>query len=107
MKDFSLNVNSSVYDVLIISESWLCQNISNEELNLNNYNIFRADRNSNTSEKVCGGGVLIAVKKDFRASVILSGRFVESIYINFKHNNLDLILSWWSLHSACIAFECL
>ena len=92
MKDFSLNVNSSVYDVLIISESWLCQNISNEELNLNNYNIFRADRNSNTSEKVCGGGVLIAVKKDFRASVILSGRFVESIYINFKHNNLDLIV---------------
>ncbi|XP_063907420.1 uncharacterized protein LOC135125696 [Zophobas morio] len=92
LNDFSLSVNSGVYDVIIISETWLCSNIANEELLLSDYNVFRADRDVNTSNKVRGGGVLIAVKSYIHSSLILTGNSVESIYVHIYHNELNLIV---------------
>ena len=47
-----------MYDVIIITETWLCVDISIEELQLHNYIVFRSDRNINSSEKLRGGGAL-------------------------------------------------
>ena len=85
-------VNSSVYDIIIISESWLCSSISNEELGLNNYSIFRADRNVDYTGKHRGGGVLIAIRNDFCAHTVLCSISVESIFVHLKYNDLDLIV---------------
>ena len=69
----------------------LADNITSSEINLN-YNVFRADRNVNTSNKIRGGGILIAVKKEFESAVILLGNFIESIYIHVKYHDLNLIV---------------
>lgn len=52
-------------DVLILTETWLCAGISDTELGLRDYNIYRCDRSVHTSEHSRGGGVLIAVKNNF------------------------------------------
>ncbi|XP_063923028.1 uncharacterized protein LOC135137335 [Zophobas morio] len=51
IKKFSNNVAICVYDVIIIIESWLNDQISDVELALHNSNIFRADRSIKTSAK--------------------------------------------------------
>ncbi|KAH1016148.1 hypothetical protein HUJ04_007418 [Dendroctonus ponderosae] len=63
-------------------ETWLNEDFSHSELNLNNYNIYRTDRNSSTSKHKRGGGVLIAVRKDIGSSLVqLSGINVEQFLI--------------------------
>ena len=71
----------------MLTESWLDDELPNSELNLNNYFIYRADRNSkgnnddnddtdsisqgqNDESHIRGGGVLIAVSKHIKSSVI-------------------------------------
>lgn len=87
-----MNVNSSIYDVLIITETWLCDSINNCELTLSNFKIFRADRNVNTSIKARGGGVLILVNKNIESSLSLIGNNVESLFIRISINNLNFII---------------
>lgn len=41
--------------IIFISETWLNNDFSNGELVDNTYNIFRQDRNCDTSNKVIGG----------------------------------------------------
>ena len=79
-----MNVSSCVYDVLVITESWLCSSISNGELCLNNYNLFRTDRDVELTAKYRSGGVLITVKKDLDSYVALRGQSVESMFVHFE-----------------------
>lgn len=60
--DFYLMTTSCDYDVIVLTETWLRGDVSNVELS-SNYNIFRCDRSSVTSQLQRGGGTLIAVKK--------------------------------------------
>lgn len=62
-----LNVQLNDYDILIITESWLPENITDVELGLTRYNIFRCDRNYKELNTKRGGGVLIAIDKAYRA----------------------------------------
>ena len=62
----------NIPNIIILTETWLVNKISSQELNLPNYLIYRSDRvsnsnNSNINEAtdavdVRGGGVLIAVE---------------------------------------------
>ena len=54
-------------DVVCITETWLSEEISNVELSIPNYHIFRLDRNRH------GGGVIVYVISSFSAKVILAG----------------------------------
>jgi len=58
------------YDVYILTETWLSDDISNSELGFEGYLIFRCDRNKRTSNCTRGGGSLIAVKKELRPTLI-------------------------------------
>ncbi|KAF0751838.1 Reverse transcriptase domain-containing protein [Aphis craccivora] len=49
---------------IILSETWLTNGIFNNELGLYNYNIFRCDRSSLSSNCSLKGGVLIGIRKD-------------------------------------------
>ena len=46
--------------VIVLMETNLTQDFDDAELGLPNYIIYRQDRNSLTSHRSCGGGVLIA-----------------------------------------------
>ena len=78
--EFSNFVNELECDVVIGSETWLSSDHLNSELLLDDYDIFRKDRNSH------GGGVLLAVKKSLCAEIIPSSSDTESVFckINIK-----------------------
>eukprot|EP00102_Acyrthosiphon_pisum_P011327 XP_008180017.1 PREDICTED: RNA-directed DNA polymerase from mobile element jockey-like [Acyrthosiphon pisum] len=71
-KLFNLRTNFILlsYDACILTETWLSDDISNSELCLDEYLIFRCDRNLRTSNCRRGGGSLIAVKKELRPNLI-------------------------------------
>lgn len=58
------------YDIFVLTESWLSNEISSAEFFSSDYLVFRYDRNKNNNNKTCGGGVLIAVKKSFRPLIL-------------------------------------
>ena len=66
--------------------------VSDVELGLSNFNIFRADRSFSVSGKVRGGGVLVAVKKDICSSTIFIGQSVESIYLRLQIKEFNFIV---------------
>jgi hypothetical protein len=71
------------YEVFILTDTWLTENFSNAELGLNDYSIFRFDRNSNTSDSRRGGGILIAVKNKLRPNLIVPPNTdVEQLFIS-------------------------
>ena len=60
-------------DIIILTETWLEEGVNNQELNLNNYFVYRCDRKkskgSNTNT-IMGGGVLVAVAKTLKSSIV-------------------------------------
>ena len=81
-------VSGEQSDIIIGTETWLNKDITNAELDLGEYEIFRKDR---VNRK--GGGVLLAVKKDLKSEEIkVSNRDdTETVYCKIKLNNNTLI----------------
>ena len=70
------------YDIIILTETWLTPDIGNAELGFVGFHIFRFDRNSYSSSSTRGGGVLIAVKSNLNASLIVNNCLnVEQVFI--------------------------
>lgn len=59
--EFLNNVCCNNYDLIVLTETWLCTGIYDSELFSANYNVYRRDRNVVNSKKLNGGGVLVAV----------------------------------------------
>ena len=78
---FSRNANSSVYDIILISETNLIKCISDSEINHGNYRIYRRDRNMSESNKLSGGGVLIAVRKDLNSNIICVDTYIDQVFV--------------------------
>lgn len=56
----------SDYDIIVLTETWLSNDINDAELGLcPNYQVFGRDRCSIQDVQIRGGGVLIAVKNQF------------------------------------------
>ena len=73
-------INSREYDILIFTETWLNQDITNGMISDNNfYNLFRVDRLTNTH----GGGILIYIKHHYQAHALC-----HSISHNFELLNI-------------------
>ena len=51
------------YDIIVITELWLTDEILEPELNNNYFNFYRKDRPSESGKKRGGGGVLIGINK--------------------------------------------
>lgn len=58
------------YDVIVITETWLSDDINSSEFFDNCYNVYRCDRIFLPTASKKGGGVLIAVKADFSSRII-------------------------------------
>lgn len=75
------------YDILIFTETWLHSGMTNEELNLFNYSIFRSDR------LTLAGGTLIAVHKDISCTLLKSTTdSFEGWFVELLLNDTSLVL---------------
>lgn len=61
---FIVTYCACIYDVIIITESWLVDSIVDSELFDSRYMVWRRDRNYSFTEQVKGGGVLIATRRE-------------------------------------------
>ena len=68
-------------DVICLCETFLNENFSNEEIKLENYQLFRRDRETN------GGGLVVYVKENLRCllrdDLQIDG--IESLWLEVKH----------------------
>lgn len=91
--EFRQAVLTSSYDIIAIAESWLNKDISSAELGLDDFDVFRLDRDMLSDIKKRGGGVLIASRKALRAQKIkILEVNVEQIFIRIKVSNKLFIL---------------
>ncbi|KAL0879738.1 hypothetical protein ABMA27_003451 [Loxostege sticticalis] len=64
LRSINMEILANDFDVIVLTETWLNTCVFDGEIFDTRYNMFRRDRQANTfSEKVDGGGVLIAVTK--------------------------------------------
>lgn len=93
LTDFYLAVLLDAYDIIVLSETWLTDSISDNEFIDNRYTVFRKDRSEVTSDKLCGGGVLIAVKKNLQAYAMdMCTNNREEVWVAVHVNDKKVIL---------------
>lgn len=46
LQEFSSNIMMNNYSIIIVTETWLNNNINDAEFRFQNYTVFRMDRNS-------------------------------------------------------------
>ncbi|GBM75495.1 hypothetical protein AVEN_183811-1 [Araneus ventricosus] len=82
---FFSSVASEDFDVICLTETWLCEQINSSDLFEDRYLVFRKERDSSTSSCKRGGGVIIAIKKNISASQIHVPLIdLECIWISVK-----------------------
>lgn len=57
--------SAPVYDVIMITETWLNASHHDGEIFSNNYKVFRKDRCNTNVNTTRGGGVLVAIKDTY------------------------------------------
>ncbi|GBN62678.1 hypothetical protein AVEN_90603-1 [Araneus ventricosus] len=88
-----VSVASDDQDVILITETWLCDDIDSLELFDDRYLVFRRDRGSSSDSCRRGGGVLIAVKKCFNPCILdLPGSDLEAVWLSIKLNHRQKML---------------
>jgi len=87
-RNYVLNINCNL---LLLSETWLCFNISDYELGLTKFTAFRADTIVNLSR---GGGVLLAVKNNLNSIRIAVKNIpgIEQVFVSLKLNDIILLI---------------
>jgi hypothetical protein len=91
---FSSVFTSEDYDIIYLTETWLCSDIDSSVLFDNRYLVFRRDRESMSGTCKRGGGVLIAIKKCFSAAQIVVHELeLECLWIsvNLKYRKKMLL----------------
>lgn len=91
LHEFYDEVLVSDFEIVIIIETWLCEDIYDSEIaDLNQYAVLRADRDLKLPEKAWGGGVLCLVKVSNKLKIVkhktVSVHF-EALSIDLKINN--------------------
>lgn len=87
------NLASFNYVFIVLTETWLSSDVFDYELGFDNYNIYRCDRNNLMSICTRGGGVLIAVHKDFHSQIIsITNLNIGQMYVSFYYNNEKFIV---------------
>lgn len=91
--NFKCNIVCFNYIFIVLIKTCLNAEISNGELNLSNYNIFRFDRNSSISSCSRGGGVLIGTRTNLPIHIISdTNESIEHIFISFILNGKKFLV---------------
>lgn len=73
------------FDFLALTETWLCDGISDAELGFSQHSIYRKDRHQGTGKDDVGGGALIAVNRKYCSSVIGTvNSLADQIFVKVK-----------------------
>jgi len=90
---------SDDYDIICLTETWLNDDFSDQDILDDRYTIFRKDRNYDESNTSRGGGVMIAIKRSFHAKqVSLLQYSCEAIWIKF------LVSDHINIYVCCVYF---
>lgn len=79
--DLSCSVSTSDYHIIVLTETNLSSDITDAELGMTDYVIFRRDRSLETSSKQSMGGVLIAIHKSISCQPLPTTVPVEQAYV--------------------------
>ena len=88
--DFKLLLSHKEYDMIMITESWAADHISDAEISVDGYDLFRNDRKSHR-----GGGCLIYVKNNLHATLIEDLSFdydAETLWCKLDAGAYELII---------------
>jgi exonuclease III len=102
-KGFYNNLLNSEHSIICLTETWLQDSISSNELFDNRYTVIRADRNLKTTHKSDGGGVLIALLKSCFKNIYTNTSWLTpsvemaSVSVTLQNNEL--------LHIFCLYLE--
>lgn len=109
--EFLTNILSRDIDIIVLTETWLNDNIHCSELFDKCYTVYRADRDLNLTTKKDGGGCLVAVKSkyyscrlnywetakdDLWISIVKSDN--EKLFINTKYIDCQSTLDQYNVH---------
>ena len=90
MSEFRERVNTGVYDIIGITETWTNESINDAELNIDGYNMYRKDRS-----KLRGGGLILYINSLLRAGVneeLTKCEFEESLWCNIELDRQRLLV---------------
>ena len=84
--EYRLASSDCSYDVIALTETWLNERTSSNQVCGDYYEVFRCDRNHLNSSKVSGGGVLLAIRRAFQARELKDARWsiVEQVWVSIK-----------------------
>ena len=85
-------VTLSQYNVICLCETWLTNDVEDSELQLNQYDIYRADRPSSKEEYSAHGGSLIAVKKTLSSKQLHIDLPECCVACSITINKVDIVL---------------
>ena len=63
---------------IAITETWLSDKIADSHISIDGFNLFRADRDTNATNKSCGGGCLWLIKKEWCTNTTVHRHFLSS-----------------------------
>lgn len=95
-----INIQSEDYDIICLTETWLSNDIFDTELFDTDYEVIRLDRSHEITKKKRGGGVLLALKQEFKFRTLdhlenMSDKF-ESVCVRISGPlKLDLCLVYF------------
>lgn len=94
IKKLRLDAESSNFDVIIITETWLNDSFINEEILNSNWTIYRRDRNFSATNLTRGGGVLIGVTNKLSTEPVSTQPtdFFEQTFFKIKNGNKNIYI---------------
>ena len=86
--EFSKLVVDNKFDAVSLNETWLTNNITDDEISIDGYDLFRCDRDGR------GGGAAIYVRESFKATFVteLLSRELECVWVKLIIGNRKLLL---------------
>lgn len=83
MSELTINIATSSYDIIALVETNLSADVNTSELGLCGYNVYRCDRSEATSDKLSGGGVLVAISEKIPSFLLSSPNHrAEQIFVS-------------------------
>ncbi|GBM66500.1 hypothetical protein AVEN_23767-1 [Araneus ventricosus] len=87
------SVASVEYDVICVTETWLCEDVDSWHLFDDRYLVYRKDRGSSANSSKRGGDVLVSIKKCLSSRKLgVPGIDLEAIWISVKLNHRKKML---------------
>lgn len=95
LNEIRLQILSSNYDILCLTETWLNPSINSNEIFDSRYTVYRSDRNVNVHDKSDGGGVLLALRSSLFAckmNFVTDSHVIDSIFVKIRLNMTEYLV---------------